>query len=98
MSDKVIEKGKVRIEIKFEGDTAIVSYYFDKQLVDTLAIPHTNAAIDFIAKNTNLKENTIRRYIYKNQRDEFVKNKLISFHSDRMVVLDIENLIKTLKK
>ncbi len=39
MSDKVIEKGKVRIEIKFEGDTAIVSYYFDKQLVDTLAIP-----------------------------------------------------------
>ena len=67
-------------------------------MVDTLAIPHTNAAIDFIAKNTNLKENTIRRYIYKNQREEFIKNKLISFDGGSMAVLDIENLIKTLKK
>lgn len=85
-------------EIKFKGDTAIISYYFDKQLVDKIAIPHTNAAIDFIAKNTNLKENTIRRYIYKNQREEFIKNKLISFDGGSMAVLDIENLIRTLKK
>lgn len=92
------QKNKVRVDLDFAGDTVSISYYFDGKLVDKLLLPHANAVIDFIAKNTGLRENTVRRYIYKNKRDELVKNNLVTFENGQMEVLDIEKLINYLKK
>lgn len=96
MDPIIAANDKAKIVIRFIGDVANIEYYFDGELVDSMLFPHTNAVINFITKSTDYKENTIRRYIYKNRKDEFVKNNLITFDSGNMIVKDINGLMKAL--
>jgi hypothetical protein len=92
------ETKKAKLVIDFSNDTAKIDYYYDEKLVDSVSIPHANAVVDFVAKQTGYRENTVRRYIYKNKKDEFIDKGIVSFNEGSLKILDLEKLLNFFKK
>jgi hypothetical protein len=88
-----IVKDNVKLAVEFNGDVAILGFYYKDKLVDSITLPRTNATVRFISDESGYKENTINHYIYRAKHDELIENGVITYIDNTMQVRNIEQMI-----